>query len=221
MEQTLGLREQRLDTSGSTSRSSTRVYPPRVCPVALPSSISRYNTARAPLPTEHSAPCEGKVETPAALRERRHRRPRTAPRRREGPVKPRSGGSGRPLPLSRESRSHRPRNREGPSSELHTLIMDRPRSRPVPPSGECRPQPGNGDPPGHGGCGMPGPGRGTGRDPGGLSRRPTEGRRGPGQPSGTAGHPVTAAPPAKAVCAAESPAPAPLDGTALPAAAAP
>lgn len=130
MEQSPG--DQRPHTSGSTGRSNTRVYPPRVCPprvcpVAFPSSISRYSTARPPLPTEHSAPCEGKVETPAPLRgHRRHR---------EGLTEPRCGVTGRPLPLSRQ------RNREAPSSELHTPLPAR--------SPEPALPPGNGDPPGH------------------------------------------------------------------------
>lgn len=163
MEQTLGLREPAPGHLGQhqplQQAAPIGVYPPRVCPTALPTSISRYNTARPPLPTEHSASCEGKVETPVR-------------RSWEGLIKPRSGVSGWPLPPSRR----RPGTAKAASTGSGTGRVQAPNSTPwsrtgpapgpshrehAAPSRVCRPQPGNGDPPGHAGCGMPGPGSGT------------------------------------------------------------
>lgn len=168
-----GCGKQRLDTPGSTSRSSTRLasgfYPPRMRPIALPSPVSRYNTARPPLPTEHSASCEGKVETPAPLRERRHRQHRTASRRSEGLIEPRSGVLGLPLPLSRR----RPGTAKAASTGSGTGRVQAPNSTPRswtgPAPGPSRPtggtqsradsaarSPGTGIPRDTRGCGMPG-----------------------------------------------------------------
>lgn len=214
------------------------VYPPRICPAALPNSISRYNTARPPLPTEHPASCEGKVETPAPLRERRHRRHRTAPRRWEGLTEPRSGVSGWPLPLSR----HRPGTAKAASTGSRTklrtphpshgpaLLLARPTGDTQSRAARERGSPGTHRErdavAGQRHRRDPGRGSGAGRDPGSRSRRAATGparRRDDGDRDTRATPPGTRQPPlrpVKRVCTAESLASTRRDGTAVPGAAA-
>lgn len=204
MEQTLGQHRPLLHAAAIGGLISNRSSKP---------NFQLQHRERPPLPSERSAPSEGKVETPARLRERRHRQHREL-----------GSADGAPLrgPGHGESRSHRQRNREAPSSEFHSPVTERPRCRPGTPGTRSPEQPGTGDPPGHAGCGMPGPGTrqrsragpGGSLPPTGAARRRDSGYRDTrATPPGTGQPPLL---PVKLLCTAGSPESARRDGTALP-----